>query len=83
MPRVVSGTSAGGALAALLCTRKDEELRELLTPDLALRLTAFEEPFSVWGKRVWTTGARFDRVHWARKVFRSSFTSSRLFLITP
>lgn len=68
MPRVHSGTSAGGVLAALICTRTDEELRGLLVPELARRISAFEEPFSVWGKRVWKTGARFDGVHWARKV---------------
>jgi hypothetical protein len=68
MPRVHSGTSAGGVLAALVCTRKDDELHDLLRPELASRVSAFEEPFSVWGKRAWKTGARFDGVHWARKV---------------
>jgi hypothetical protein len=72
MPRVHSGTSAGGVLAALICTRTDDELRGLLCPELARRITAFEEPFSVWSKRVWKTGARFDGVHWARKVWVTS-----------
>ncbi|KAF8897563.1 acyl transferase/acyl hydrolase/lysophospholipase [Infundibulicybe gibba] len=60
LPRVITGTSAGGLIAALVCTRTDDELRELLVPDLANRITACEEPFYVWFKRVLTTGARFD-----------------------
>ncbi|KZT66024.1 patatin-domain-containing protein [Daedalea quercina L-15889] len=68
MPRVISGTSAGGVVAAMACTRTDGELRRLLTPDLAKRLTAFEEPFQLWFKRFWSTGARFDAVQWARKL---------------
>ena len=35
MPRVIAGTSAGGLIAALVCTRSDEELRLLLNPKLA------------------------------------------------
>lgn len=62
LPRVITGTSAGGLIAALTCTRTDEELKVLLVPELANRLTASEEPFSVWFKRFWRTGARFDSV---------------------
>lgn len=68
MPRVISGTSAGGLIAAFVCTRTDEELKRLMVPELADRLTAFSEPFKVWSKRFWETGARFDAVDWARKV---------------
>ena len=68
LPRVVSGTSAGGLVAAMICTRTDAELKELLVPELADRITACEEPFNVWFKRFWTTGARFDSEKWARKV---------------
>lgn len=35
LPRVVAGTSAGGLIAALVCTRADEELKQLLVPELA------------------------------------------------
>lgn len=35
MPRVIAGTSAGGLIAALMCTRSDEELRLLLNAKLA------------------------------------------------
>lgn len=68
LPRVISGTSAGGLVAALICTYTDEELKELLVPELANRITACEDPFKVWFRRFWLTGARFDSATWARKV---------------
>lgn len=67
LPRVITGTSAGGLIAALVCTRTDAELRTLLTPELARKLTACEDPLSVWMPRFMKTGARFDSVAWARK----------------
>ncbi|KAF7965985.1 hypothetical protein HWV62_40557 [Athelia sp. TMB] len=67
LPRVITGTSAGGLVAALVCTRTDAELRRLIVPEIAHKITACEEPFSVWFKRFWKTGARFDSVLWARK----------------
>lgn len=67
LPRVITGTSAGGLIAALVCTRTDAELRTLLVPELARRLTACEEPLSVWMARFMKSGARFDSVAWARK----------------
>lgn len=68
LPRVISGTSAGGLVAALVCCYTDAELRRILVPELANRLTASEEPLNVWLRRVWRTGARFDSVTWAKKV---------------
>jgi len=85
LPRVISGTSAGGLVAALICCYTDSELRELLCPELATRLTAFEEPFKVWGKRFWKTGARFDSLDWARKInyyTRGSMTFKEAYLRT-
>ena len=68
LPRVITGTSAGGLVAALAGTRTDAELKALLVPELADKITACEEPFRQWFRRFWTTGARFDNVDWARKV---------------
>ncbi|THH28944.1 hypothetical protein EUX98_g5239 [Antrodiella citrinella] len=85
LPRVISGTSAGGLIAALICCYTDAELRELLCPELATRITAFEEPFKVWGKRFWKTGARFDSIDWARKInyyTRGSLTFKEAYLRT-
>ncbi|KAG8956859.1 hypothetical protein FRC04_000337 [Tulasnella sp. 424] len=67
LPRVIAGTSAGGLIAALVCTHTDEELETLLVPKLADHITACEEPIRVWMTRFWKTGARFDTVEWARK----------------
>ncbi|KAG8907025.1 hypothetical protein FRB99_005545 [Tulasnella sp. 403] len=67
LPRVIAGTSAGGLIAALVCTHTDDELQQLLVPELADKITGCEETISVWAKRVWRTGARFDPVDWARK----------------
>ncbi|KAF9009035.1 acyl transferase/acyl hydrolase/lysophospholipase [Cyathus striatus] len=67
LPRVITGTSAGGLIAALACTRTEDELKILLVPELAHRITACEEPPSVWIPRVWRSGARFDSLIWARK----------------
>ena len=85
LPRVVSGTSAGGLIAAFVCCYTEDELKTLLVPSLANRITACEDAFRVWFKRFLTTGmtgrlqgnpyspvhlgARFDAVTWAKKVF--------------
>lgn len=45
--KVVTGTSAGALVAAFLCTHTDDELRRMLIPQLAEKITACEEPFSV------------------------------------
>ena len=68
LPRIVTGTSAGGLVAALLCTRTDAELKQLLVPKLADKITACSDPFTVWFNRFRKTGARFDSVEWAEKV---------------
>lgn len=67
LPLIISGTSGGGLIAALACTRTDDELRKLLVPDLARKITACEDPWYVWIPRLWKTGARFDSIAWARK----------------
>ena len=46
LPRVITGTSAGGLVSALTCTRTDEELREMLVPELADHITACEDNIS-------------------------------------
>ena len=46
LPDIVTGTSGGALVAALVCTRTDEQLRALLVPSLAHRIKACAEPFS-------------------------------------
>lgn len=67
LPDVITGTSGGALVAALVATRTNEELKKCLTPALAYKITACSDPFLVWARRWYTTGARFDSVDWAKK----------------
>ncbi|KAK7413804.1 hypothetical protein QQX98_007297 [Neonectria punicea] len=67
LPDVITGTSGGALVAALVATRTNDELKELLIPALAERINACSEPFTVWIPRWWKTGARFDSVGWAER----------------
>ncbi|EFI27715.1 patatin-like phospholipase domain-containing protein [Coprinopsis cinerea okayama7 len=85
LPRVISGTSAGGLIAAFACCYTDEELKVMLVPELADKITACEESVTVWMKRFLKTGARFDSVAWARKCSfftRGSMTFKEAYLRT-
>ena len=64
----MTGTSAGAGIAALICTHTDDELRKILVPELANRITPFSEPASIWVPRFLKERARFDARHWARVV---------------
>lgn len=67
LPEVITGTSGGALVAALLTTRTDDELKQLLVPALAHRITACHDSWTTWLRRWWRTGARFDSVDWARR----------------
>ncbi|KAI1840797.1 hypothetical protein JX266_013004 [Neoarthrinium moseri] len=67
IPDVITGTSGGALVAALVATRTNEELKQLLVPALAYKITACSEPITKWVARWWKTGARFDSVDWARQ----------------
>lgn len=68
MPKILSGTSGGGMIAALAATRHNDELLNLISPKLSCKINAFgDEPMWKWVKRWWDTGARFDSVEWAKK----------------
>ena len=66
LSEIITGTSGGALVAALLATRTDEELRDLLVPALAYRIRACHESFMIWSRRWWRTGARFDSLDWAK-----------------
>lgn len=66
LPDVITGTSGGALVAALLATRTDDELKKLLVPALANRITACSDSTMTWLARWWKTGARFDSIDWAR-----------------
>ena len=67
LPEVITGTSGGALVAGLLCTRTDDELKKLLVPALAHRITACHDDTITWIKRWYKTGARFDSLDWAKK----------------
>ena len=66
LPDVITGTSGGALVAALLGTRTNEELKRLLVPALAHRIKASQDSTFTWMKRWYKTGARFDAVQWGR-----------------
>ena len=47
LPTVITGTSGGALVAALVCTRTDEELKKLLVPALAQKITACHDDIFV------------------------------------
>ena len=67
LPDIITGTSGGALVAALVATRTDSELKRLLVPALAYRIRACADSFPVWVRRWWRTGARFDSIDWARQ----------------
>ncbi|KAI9675111.1 MAG: hypothetical protein M1817_001519 [Caeruleum heppii] len=67
LPEVITGTSGGALIAALAATRTDDELKKLLVPALAGRITACHDDITTWLKRWYCTGARFDSLDWARR----------------
>ncbi|KAJ2993802.1 hypothetical protein NUW58_g1736 [Xylaria curta] len=67
IPDVITGTSGGALVAALVATRTNDELKQLLVPGLAHNIKACSEPITTWFPRWWKTGARFDSVDWARQ----------------
>ncbi|KKA26820.1 hypothetical protein TD95_000760 [Thielaviopsis punctulata] len=67
LPDIITGTSGGAMVAALVATRTNAELRQLIVPALAAKINACNEPITTWFPRWWRTGARFDSVDWARK----------------
>ncbi|KAK3333993.1 patatin-like phospholipase domain-containing protein [Cercophora scortea] len=67
LPDIITGTSGGALVAALVATRTNDELKQLLVPSLAHHITACREPFTTWIRRWWKTGARFDSLDWAKQ----------------
>ncbi|EHK41439.1 uncharacterized protein TrAtP1_004912 [Trichoderma atroviride] len=67
LPDVITGTSGGALIAGLVATHTNDELKQLLVPALAHRITACGESITTWFSRWWRTGARFDSVDWAER----------------
>ncbi|KAI9305391.1 acyl transferase/acyl hydrolase/lysophospholipase [Cunninghamella echinulata] len=67
LPPIITGTSAGSLMGAIVCTRTDDELREVLVPELAHRIKIAHDSWITKLTRYATTGAIFDCEHWCRE----------------
>ncbi|CAO3630213.1 unnamed protein product [Cunninghamella blakesleeana] len=67
LPPIITGTSAGSLMGAIVCTRTDDELREVLVPELAHRIRIAHESWITKMTRYATTGAIFDSEHWCKE----------------
>ncbi|KAJ3150065.1 hypothetical protein HDU86_006789 [Geranomyces michiganensis] len=69
LPNIITGTSAGSLIAALICCRTDEELvEEVFVPSIHKILTACDIPYFERFKRLYRTGAMFDHREWYQKI---------------
>ncbi|KAJ3148276.1 hypothetical protein HDU89_004873 [Geranomyces variabilis] len=69
LPNIITGTSAGSLIAALICCRTDEELvEEVFVPSIHKILTACDIPYLERFKRLYRTGAMFDHREWFQKI---------------
>ncbi|KAF8819801.1 phospholipase, patatin family protein [Cardiosporidium cionae] len=71
LPRIICGTSAGAAIAAWLCTRTDEEIREGLRADYLCKVFRGFSPNN-WLRRFWNIlkrGYMCDVDVWQNSVF--------------
>lgn len=65
LPHIISGTSAGAVIAAIVCTRTDEEIKRDLNPDvLNGKMTCFARPWSERIKSVLASGNMFSFEEW-------------------
>jgi hypothetical protein len=65
LPNIISGTSAGAVVAAIICTRTDEELRRDLVPEIVgPKMKCFARPWGERVKSVWKNGNMFSSEDW-------------------
>ena len=65
LPNIISGTSAGSVVGAIVCTRTDDEIKHDLDPAiLATKLKCFALPWSQRVKNMWTKGCMLNYEDW-------------------
>ncbi|GFH57906.1 hypothetical protein CTEN210_14382 [Chaetoceros tenuissimus] len=65
LPHIISGTSAGSVIAAILCTRTDEEIRRDMRAEILVnKLTCFSKSWPDRFKNVYENGCLFDQKDW-------------------
>jgi predicted acylesterase/phospholipase RssA len=67
LPPIITGTSAGSLMGAIVCTRTDEELNEILNPELEKRINICQDSWATKLARFAKTGAIFDVEQWCRE----------------
>lgn len=69
LPHIISGTSGGSVVGAVVGTRTDEELRRDLHPQVLIQyLSCFDRPWGERLKSLWQTGALFSFDTWMEKI---------------
>ena len=69
LPSIISGTSGGSVIGAILCTRTDEEIRRDLNPEVLIqKLTCFDRPWSERLKSLVRNGCLFSFDIWLEKI---------------
>ena len=69
LPRIVSGTSAGSVVGALVCTRTNDDLPHVLDPKvIGPRMTCFDRPWKERLVSLWKHGNMFDIDEWKKKI---------------
>ncbi|ORZ32601.1 acyl transferase/acyl hydrolase/lysophospholipase, partial [Catenaria anguillulae PL171] len=68
LPQVISGTSAGSLIAGIICTRRDNELHDILHPQVYEHLTACDDPWPRRIHRLLTEGYLFSKERWQTKM---------------
>jgi len=69
LPTIISGTSGGSVIGAIICTRTDEEIRRDLDPELLVtKLTCFDRPWSERLKSLVREGCLFSFETWMEKI---------------
>ncbi|KAI8889655.1 patatin-domain-containing protein [Backusella circina FSU 941] len=67
LPPIITGTSAGSLMGAIVCTRTNEELNEILNPELEKRINICQDSWATKLVRFAKTGAIFDAEQWCRE----------------
>jgi hypothetical protein len=69
LPHIISGTSAGSAIGALVCTRTNEELKRDLDPEvISTKMAYFKRSWPERVKSVVKNGHMFGNEEWLRMV---------------
>lgn len=67
LPSIITGTSAGSLMGAIVCSRTDEELDLILNPELSSRIRICQDNWPTKLYRLVTQGSLFDAEQWCRE----------------